>query len=50
VKDEIGRYVAQQAQDALVVDLRKQAKIERTAAAPTMPAMPDMPDMPAGHP
>ena len=47
VKDEISHYVAQQAQDAFVVDLRKQATIERTAAAPTMPAMPAMP---AGHP
>ncbi len=34
VKDQIARYAVQKAQSDLVVDLRKTAKIERTAAAP----------------
>ncbi len=34
VKDQIARYAVQKAQSDLVVDLRKSAKVERTAAAP----------------
>ncbi len=34
VKDQIARYAVQKAQSELVVELRKTAKIERTAAAP----------------
>ena len=34
VKDQILRYAVQKAQSDLIVDLRKNAKIERTAAAP----------------
>ncbi|MDX7951605.1 peptidylprolyl isomerase [Lichenihabitans sp. Uapishka_5] len=34
VKDQVSRYVVQKAQSDLVMDLRKDAKIERTAAAP----------------
>jgi peptidyl-prolyl cis-trans isomerase C len=34
VKDQIARYAVQKAQSDLVVELRKNAKIERTAAAP----------------
>ena len=34
VKDQIARYAVQKAQSDLVVELRKTAKIERTAAAP----------------
>ena len=44
VKDQIQRFAIQKAQSELILDLRKNAKIERTAAAPaevpaqTMPA------------
>ena len=34
VKDQIARYAVQKAQTDLIIDLRKGAKIERTAAAP----------------
>ncbi len=34
VKDQITRYAVQKAQSDLIIDLRKTAKIERTAAAP----------------
>ena len=34
VKDQIARYAVQKAQSDLIVELRKDAKIERTAAAP----------------
>ena len=34
VKDQVARYVVQKAQSDLVMNLRKDAKIERTAAAP----------------
>ena len=37
VKDQITRYAIQKAQSDLIVDLRKNAKIERTAAAPAAP-------------
>ena len=40
VKDQILRYAVQKAQSDLVVDLRKTAKIERTAAAPQAPEAP----------
>ena len=35
VKDQIQRYAVQKAQSEMIIDLRKSAKIERTAAAPT---------------
>ena len=35
VKDQIARYAVQQAQSELIIALRKDAKIERTAAAPS---------------
>lgn len=38
VKDQVSRYVAQKAQSALVADLRKNAKIERTEPPPVAPA------------
>jgi peptidyl-prolyl cis-trans isomerase C len=38
VKDQVSRYVIQKAQTALVADLRKSAKIERTEPPPTPPA------------
>jgi|GEM_PF-538107 len=34
VKDQIQRYAIQKAQSELIIDLRKNAKVERTAAAP----------------
>ena len=37
VKDQITRYSVQKAQSDLILDLRKTAKIERTAAAPAAP-------------
>ena len=47
VKDQILRYAIQKAQSDLIVDLRKSAKIERTAAAP---ASPDVPGLEGGTP
>lgn len=40
VKDQILRYAVQKAQSDLIIDLRKTAKIERTAAAPPSPEIP----------
>lgn len=37
VKDQIVRYAVQKAQSELIVDLRKNAKVDRTAAAPPAP-------------
>ena len=45
VKDQIIRYSIQKAQSDLIVDLRKGAKIERTAAAPK-----EAPEVPTGAP
>lgn len=49
VKDQIARYAVQKAQSDLIVELRKDAKIERTAAAPTAdgPVL-GAPEAPAG--
>ena len=44
VKDQIARYAVQKAQSDLVIELRKSAKIERTAAAPPADAVPSTPD------
>jgi peptidyl-prolyl cis-trans isomerase C len=48
VKDQVARYVVQKAQSDLITGLRKDAKVERTAAAPP-PASEstDAPDAPA---
>jgi peptidyl-prolyl cis-trans isomerase C len=43
VKDQVARYVVQKAQSDLIVKLRKDAKIERTADAPTEGAAPATP-------
>jgi peptidyl-prolyl cis-trans isomerase C len=43
VKDQVARYVVQKAQSDLIVKLRKDAKIERTADAPTADAAPATP-------
>jgi peptidyl-prolyl cis-trans isomerase C len=43
VKDQVARYVVQKAQSDLIVKLRKDAKIERTADAPTAGAAPATP-------
>lgn len=40
VKDQVARFVVQKAQSELIADLRKNAKIERTDAAPTADAAP----------
>ena len=40
VKDQILRYAVQKAQSDLIVDLRKSAKIDRTAQAPAAPEAP----------
>ncbi|MGC2225088.1 MAG: peptidylprolyl isomerase, partial [Methylocella sp.] len=48
VKDQITRYVVQKAQTALVADLRKTAKIERTE--PPEPAKTDKPASPPAAP
>jgi peptidyl-prolyl cis-trans isomerase C len=45
VKDQIQRYAIQKAQSDLIVELRKTAKIDRTASAPATPEM--TPDAPA---
>jgi peptidyl-prolyl cis-trans isomerase C len=45
VKDQVARYVVQKAQSELITGLRKDAKVERTAAAPPAPGeTPDTPD------
>jgi peptidyl-prolyl cis-trans isomerase C len=49
VKDQVSRYVVQKAQSALVADLRKGAKIERTEP-PVAPASSDKPGTPPAAP
>jgi peptidyl-prolyl cis-trans isomerase C len=49
VKDQVARYVVQKAQSDLIMNLRKDAKIERTAAAPP-PAPAEGADTDAGAP